>query len=119
MAEDKKTKENKAFKDNESKTWKDIKDKELNLFGIKDLLVKDYVFPKEEINGSLCVTLKVSAVLPALEEVLSLITDKNDKKESYQRYTLEQCDNGYLMIHKTDLNKPKDEVTLAPIFISK
>lgn len=52
------------------KIWEDIKDEQLNMFALPDQTVAKYCTPIK-IDPTRCfVTIKVSSVLPALEEAL-------------------------------------------------
>lgn len=58
------------FMQDSSKIWEEIKDVELNLFGLPGQIVKEYCSVVNVEPSKLYLTSKVSAVLPALEEAL-------------------------------------------------
>jgi hypothetical protein len=54
-----------------SEIWKAVEDKPIEMFGLPNQRIKQYVTLVGEVGGSLYVKLKVSSVLPSLEAALA------------------------------------------------
>jgi hypothetical protein len=65
--------------------WNDIKDLELNLFGLPNQFVSVNCFPEVIEPSKLYVTIKNAVVFPVLEDLLK---DKYEVKQSYRFLTI-------------------------------
>lgn len=60
-----------AVKTEAQKSWEEIKDLPMSMYGLPDQTVKDFCSPVSVEPSALYVKIKYSAVLPALESVVS------------------------------------------------